>query len=86
MHRVRSVTDHNAVDPSLDLGTDGLGKFDVLLGAHVLGEDPEQLLRREVADVCQLGNSAVELAGGERGNDGAGAVVEARSDRPPGSQ
>ncbi len=54
---------------------------DVLLRAHVLAEDAEELLGLEVADVGQLGDGAVELARGEGRDDGAGPVVEPAGDR-----
>ena len=42
-HGVGAVADDDAVDAGLDLVADGLGQGGVLLPAHVLGEDAEDL-------------------------------------------
>ncbi len=85
-HDIGAVTHHDAVGPGLDLLADGLGEDDEVLLRHVLGEDTEELLGSEVGEVRELRHRAVELAGGEGGDDRAGAVVEARSDGASGAQ
>ena len=62
------------------------GERHVLLLGHVLGEDAEELLRRQVRDVGELRHGAVQLAGREGGDDGARPVVEARGDRAAGAE
>ena len=85
-HRVGAVADDDAVDPLGDLVADGVGQGLVLLGPHVLAEHAEELLRRQVGDVGQLGHGPVQLAGREGRNHRAGAVVEPRGDRAAGAQ
>src|SRR4051812_22552152 len=81
MHRVRAVADHDAGYACADLLADALGQRNVLLRAHVLAEDAEQLLRAQIADLGQLRPRAIELAGGEGWDDGAGAIVQSAGDR-----
>ena len=85
-HRVGAVADDDAVDALGDFLADGLGQGDVLLGAHVLAEDAEELLRVHVGDVGQLRHRAVKFAGRKGRNHRAGAVVEPRGDRAAGAQ
>ncbi len=85
-HRVGAVPDDDAVAPLLDLLADRDRERLVLLGAHVLAEDAEELLRRQVRDVGELGDRAVELARREGGDDGAGPVVEPARDRAAGAE
>jgi len=85
-HRVGAVTDDDTVRAVGDLALDIFGQGHVLGPPHVLGEDTEDLLGGEIADVCQLRNRTVELPGREGRDHRPGTVVEARGDGAAGSQ
>ena len=86
VHRIGTMADDDPVDPVLYLSFDRLCQRDVLLRAHVLAEDGEQLLRREVADISEFGDRSVQFTRGECRDNRAGTVVEPRSDGPAGAE
>jgi hypothetical protein len=85
-HRVGAVADDDAVAPFSISSPMAIGERLVLLGSHVLAEDAEELLGRQVRDVGELGHRAVELARGEGGDDRAGPVVEPAGDGAAGAE
>ena len=72
--------------PGSDLVADCLSQLDVLLPAHVLGEDAKQLVGGEIADIGELGYCTIELARCEGGDHCAGAIVQSGGDGAAGAQ
>ncbi|MPL94186.1 hypothetical protein SDC9_40336 [bioreactor metagenome] len=73
------MSDNNSVNPFFDFFADGNGQFFILLGSHVFAENSKELISREIADVCQLGHSAIQFTRRKCRNNGTGTVVETRS-------
>ena len=85
-HRVGAVADDDAVGALLDFLADGDGQRLVLHGPHVLAEDAEELLRRQVRDVGQFRHGPVQLARREGRDDRACPVVEPARDGSAGAE
>ncbi len=80
-HRVGPVSDHDTVHAGCDLLADRLRELDILLLRHIFGENAEEFLRGQVADVGKFGNRPVQFSRRECGDDRARAVIQPGGDR-----
>jgi hypothetical protein len=85
-HCIGAVSDHDAVRAGANFLTHRLGQRCIVRPRHVLGEDAENLLRRHVGDLRQLGHGSVKFTGREGRDHGSRAIVQPRRDRASGSQ